>query len=166
MEELQREVQIGETAAERRCKKCGDPVTVKRPNQQYCSGRCRRAALMRRKRAREVVQLPAQINPMDAGRLLQEAQEEREEAGKERLQSDPYLEARAALIEAEWQVRDWAARLKTRREHLEKLKEPPVDRKVQRLNRTEVLTVPDNALSVGIVTTDGCLGVAVYGVRR
>jgi hypothetical protein len=163
---VNQEIKIAQESSSYRCRMCPNPVRQVRENQKYCSPKCRRDALLARKQARQVLQEPKQLQPMDSAALLSAAQDTRDMHGLERLQLDPYLSARAACIEAELQITDWTKRLKERREVLHSLQEPPLDRSVQRLVRCECLTVPDTATAIGLSITDGCVGVAVYGKRR
>jgi hypothetical protein len=163
---VNRETEIAPESSSYRCRMCPNPVRQVRENQKYCSAKCRRAALLARKEARQTLQEPKQVQPMDAAALLSAAQDTRDTHGLERLQLDPYLSARAACIEAELQIADWTKRLKERRENLHSLQEPPLDRSVQRLMRCDALQVPDTATAIGLSITDGCVGVAVYGKRR
>ena len=163
---MNQEINIAPNASSYRCRMCPKPVQQVRENQKYCSPKCRRDALLARKQARQVLQEPKQVQPMDASALLSAAQDTRDAHGLERLQVDPYLAARAACIEAEMQITEWTKRLRERRELMHGMQEPPLDRSVQRLVRCEALTVPDSAAAVGISITDGCVGVAVYGKRR
>ena len=121
---------------------------------------------MRRKRARESIQEtdpPAQIA---CSELLEVVQLERQRAGLEPLEVDPFLQARALELEAEFQLKSWGERLRARRQVLSELADPGYERTFKRLAPAEALLAPDRARAVGIVSTDGRFGVVVYGLPK
>lgn len=118
---------------------------------------------MRRKRARESVQEPDPPAQLRCAELLEAAQLERQRIGRPPLEIDPFLQARALELEAEYQVRLWAERLRVRREAVSQLADPGGERSIKRLASGDVLLVPDSAHSVGVVSTDGRFGVVIYG---
>ncbi len=147
----------------RRCLECARSFRPGRPSQVYCCERHRRTALMRRKRARESVQEPDPPAQLRCAELLEAAQLERQRIGRPPLEIDPFLQARALELEAEYQVRLWAERLRVRREAVSQLADPGGERSIKRLASGDVLLVPDSAHSVGVVSTDGRFGVVIYG---
>jgi hypothetical protein len=85
--------------------------------------------------------------------LLAEAQKERDAARRPRLVIDEYLQARAEYLEAEEQLRRWGPRFQERRARLEKLKAPALQRITDQLHNDKPLTVPPEAVAIGIVST-------------
>lgn len=154
------------TSGRRRCLECGRSFRPARVTQVYCSERHRRTALMRRKRARESLQQPDRPAPIQCADLLEAAQSERARMGRPPLVVDGFLEARALVLEAEMQVKAWAERLRARRLAAEQLADPGGERAIKRLAPGEALLVPDWARSLAIVSTDGHLGLVVYGTTR
>lgn len=150
----------------RRCTECGRSFRALRRNQLYCSERHRRTALMRRKRARQSIQDPDPPQQISCSELLENVQEARQRAGLDALQVDPFLEARALELEAEFQVRAWSERLRARRDAVTRLVDPGSDRTFKRLGPGEELLAPDRATAVAIVSTDGRFGLVLYALPK
>lgn len=146
----------------RRCLECARSFRPGRATQVYCCERHRRTALMRRKRARESVQVPDQPPLILCAELLETAQEERRKMGRPALVLDDFLEKRALVLEAELQLKLWAERLRARRDAAEAASDPGGERAIKRLAPGDALLVPDWARSIGIVSTDGRLGLVIY----
>ena len=146
----------------RKCLNCRRTFTPERSNHVYCCRLCRRRAMVARKRDSEgIVSHPMRQLSVDV--LLAEAQKQRDAARKPRLVLDEFLQARAEYMEAEEQLRRWGAHFQERRVRVEKLKPPRLHRLTDQLQNDKPLTVPPDAVAVGIVSTDGAFGMVVYG---
>src|SRR5262245_39659726 len=108
----------------RACRACPKVFQIQRINQFYCSAKCRHREKERRKEERRrTVAKPA--SGIDLHRLIVEMQTERDKNYIPRLHRDPYMMARAEVIEAQEQLRLWQQHLTQRQEALRKLHEPP-----------------------------------------
>ena len=149
----------------RKCLWCRDAFTPTHPRQMYCKRKCtNRAHKARRRDAQSIPDTP--VKRCDPARLLYEMQRERDRVGVARVVVDDYLECRAGVLEAEEQMRQWSKRLIDRRARLATLAEPPLSRAVQILLGDEPLVIPGRTAAVGIVSTDGLIGVAIFGTPR
>ena len=146
----------------RTCRACPKIFQIKRINQFYCSAKCRHREKERRKveRRRMIATPPSGI---DLHRRILELQTQRDKNYIPRLRRDPYLTARAEVVEAEQQLKRWHERLKQRTEALRQMYEPFLNRVVEVVTENKPLRAPSNASSYGACSTDGLLGVVVYG---
>jgi hypothetical protein len=121
---------------------------------------------MRRKRARQSIQEADPPEQISCPELLERVQLARQRAGLEALQVDPFLEARALELEAEYQLRIWGDRLRIRRDAASRFTDPGFDRTFKRIGPGEELLAPDRAVAVAIVSTDGRFGIVLYGLPK
>jgi hypothetical protein len=147
----------------RKCPWCREAFTPAKKWQIYCKKKCANRAQKARKRDLQAIP-DTPPERCDPSRLLFELQLERDRIRVARLEVDAYLEVRAGVLEAEEQLRQWTQRLMDRRARLTGLTEPPLSRRVQLLRGDERLVVPGGTTAVGIVSTDGLVGVAIFGV--
>ena len=146
----------------KRCKTCRELFSPKRRMQAYCSKYCRRRAVYLRKhgaarpalRRRELVQLHA---------VLADAAEAREQHALPPLAGCPYLNAYAALAEAEEQLRAWQERLHARRKQLAGLADPDYRLRRVVLRPGEALETTARDTHIGTASTAGDLAVVCLG---
>ena len=146
----------------RSCRACPKVFQIKRINQFYCSAKCRHREKERRKEERRRTVAKA-ASGIDLHRLIVEMQTERDKSYIPRLQREPYLMARAAVIEAEAQLNWWQKQLKQRQEALSKMSDPRLVRQFDLITENKPIQVPKNASWYGACSTDGHLGVIVFG---
>lgn len=149
----------------RACRACPKVFQIKRINQFYCSAKCRHREKERRKVERRRTIAKSAVG-IDLHRRIVEMQTERDKNYIPRLHRDPYLIARAEVIEAERQLILWQERLTQRTEALRKMYEPPLHRAIELITEDKPLQVPSNAIKYGACSTDGLFGVVVYGSIR
>lgn len=146
----------------KRCKTCRELFAPKRRAQAYCGKRCRRRAVWLRKRGaarpalrrRELVHLHA---------VLADAAEAREAHALAPLAGCPYLNAYAAVAEAEEQLRTWQERLHARRKHLAGLPDPEYRLRRVVLHPGEALETTARDTHIGTASTAGDLAVVCLG---
>lgn len=146
----------------RKCLWCRKMFEAAKPKQNYCCAKCRGLAWKARKRESEGIQ-GNQGGQLKPEAMLQELQQQRDRLNMPRLEVLEYLEVRAGILEAEEQLRQWHKRLQDRRTRLLGLQEPPLSRHVELLVTDGPLHMPHRAMAIGIVSTDGLIGVAIYG---
>ena len=134
-----------------------------RMDQFYCSVPCRHKAKDRRKRERQrAVAIPAA--GIELNNQILKMQTERDKRALARLFIHPYLNARAEVLEAEQQLKAWTERLHHRRATLSRLFAPEMSRHVVVVSEKVPLPAsPDGAIAYGASSTDGLLGVVVFG---
>jgi len=149
----------------RKCLWCRRAFEAKQPKQTFHNRKCAQRAWKAKKKDREAIQedRTARVSPEQ---LLYQVQRDRDRISVPRLEVVDYLEARAGVLEAEEQLRQWHKRLMDRRARLLKLEEPPLSRHVQLLLGVQALIVPARTTAIGLVSTDGLIGVAIYGTPR
>lgn len=148
-----------------RCSICFRSFTPKRSNQRYCGKRCRKRAEGQVLRPVHVLASDGPRQLLDLSAALADLQAERQALGLRPIEPLPYLTARAAVIEAEEQIRAWQRRLEDRRRALAKLPEPAIAAKRYVLVHGDVLRLPHDVSHLGAVSTLGDLGVVLAGQK-
>jgi len=145
----------------RSCLSCGREFTSTWGFQYYCSESCRQR-LKRKRRSERTQKAHAKAATFTAQHLLEQANAQRDKAGRPRLKPNHWLTCRAAVLEAETQLQVWSARLQTRNERLSALEQPRLDREVYTLYEPEPLQIPEQAAEIGI-SASGSVAVIIYG---
>lgn len=146
----------------RRCRACPKHFVPTRRTQRYCSQECRRRSVRLRKRG---LSFPAlrkrdQVNLIA---VLADCGQAREMGALAPLEGCPYLHARAAVVEAEEQMRTWQARLLSRRKALADTPDPGYQLRRVVLRPGEALETTRLDTHLGAASTVGDLAVVFVG---
>lgn len=148
----------------KRCRACPKHFAPTRRTQRFCSAECRRRAVRLRKRG---LSFPAlrkrdQVNLIA---VLADCGEARDLGALAPLEGCPYLHARAAVVEAEEQLRTWQARLLSRRRDLAEAADPGYQLRRIILRPGESLETTRLDTHLGAASTVGDLAVVFVGRR-
>lgn len=146
----------------RACDFDGKKYLPKRRDQRFCSRECQRAAVLREYHLRKW-----KSGQTKRERYAQEDLAAQLKAGG--LERCERLDAVAALIEAQEQVKLWTARVALRRAALERLPKPPEGGSKIRarvLKDGSPIGELEAANRFGVSSTDGLLAVLCYFARR
>lgn len=144
------------------CLWCHRRYRPKKSNQEYCRPSCRQKSHRYRKKF-DAKQVQAPGPRLAPRKLMQAQQVGRLNAGVPVLRVDDYLSARALLIEADQQLVRWAAERKAREQALRALAPPPVRAEAFPLRAGDDPAVNLEATHGAIVSTDGEIGVMLFG---
>lgn len=148
----------------RRCPICQRQFRPKRRHQVYDRKVCRKAASRLRTAGiqkgafvRRALSLPT---------LLQQEFERRELRGLPGLRTEAWLMNRAAVIEAEEQIKVWRQRLEARQKILRETEDPNLRWRRIVIRPGEPLTLPDGYLYFGAASTEECIAVVLVGTEQ
>lgn len=133
-----------------------DPVRI---TQNYCSEKCRRAAIRARRRDR-----PRHVSAdADGAAAIEKVQSARQLAGLPELAFSPHCSAIAAIAEAEEQIRRWTLELTRRRTQLARTAPDATDLRVFIVHRSEAPSWPNGVSKIGASSAGSGFAAVVFG---
>lgn len=135
-----------------------------RRHQVYCSRKCRKAGS--RLRTAGIKKGAFVRRSLSLPTLLQQEFEQRELRGLPRLRSNAWLMNRAAVIEAEEQIKIWRMRLDARQKILGETADPNLRWRRFVIRPGEPLTLSEPHLYFGASSTEESIAVVLVGIEQ
>lgn len=147
----------------RSCLFCTRQFLPRRANQEYCSPRHRRRALQARQRLDLLFDRAEGTHRLSAPVILRKVQIDRARRAAAPARPEPYLLARAQVLEAELQLKRWSELLRQRKAELEQLPRPSVQVVFAELRPGQRITADPRATYCTVACTDGSLAILALG---